>query len=1211
MRAISLWVDRVFDKDKIEQCIYDMCFRPDGTQLIVAAGNRVLVYDTNDGTLLQPLKGHKDTVYCVAYAGDGKRFASGGADKCVIIWTCKLEGILKYTHNDAIQCLSYNPVTNQLTSCAITDFGLWSPEQKSVSKHRCNSRITCCGWTNDGQYLALGLHNGNISIRNKLGEEKVKIDRPNSPPVWCLSWNPNKDEPDTLCACDWGQNLSFYQLSGRQIGKNRSLGFDACCITYFSKGEYTLIGGSNNQVNLCSTQGIKLTSFAEQQSWIWCCKVKPDQNFVAVGCQDGTIAYYQLLFSTVHGLYRDRYAFRENMTDVIIQNLTTDLRVRIKCRDLVKKIAIYKQKLSVQLPEKIVIYELIADDENDMQYRVKERINKKFDCNLLVVCARHFVLCQEKRLQCYNFAGIKEREWVMESLIRYIKVIGGPTGREVLLVGLKNGLIMKIFINNPFPLTALKQQTSVRCLDISPMHTKLAVVDEHSTCLVYDVATKELLYQEPNANSVSWNIQNDDMLCFSGNGTLCIKANIFPPHLQKLQGFVVGFNGSKIYCLHVYSMSAIDVPQSAAMYQYLEKKDFANAYKVACLGVTDPDWRNLAMDAIESLNFDIAKKSFIRIRDFCFLQLIHNIEERKKRGENNDDLFRADIYAYQGKFQEAARLYKKTGNEDKAVDMFTDLRQFEHAKEYVVHTDPLNVKKIMKKQAEWCSTTDDPKAASEMYLAAGEYCKAIDIIGQNGWGDKLVEISRQLNKADVEPLKLCASYLEKLGQAVYAAEVLNKIGDSKALAKLYIDSRKWTEAFELAKNNPQLKDEIYVPYATWLAENDKFEEAQRAFYEAGRKKEAFRVLEQLTHNAVLESRFSDTGYYFWLLASQCLDMTKDNKLNEKNIQLFATKFKQYYQKAEMYFLYHNIHRFIEEPFTSMQPEAIFNQARYLLQTFSSDLPVGISRVFTLFALAKQGRNLAAYKLARHAYDKLQSLKLPRELQEIVDLGSVTIRSKPFQDSDELLPLCYRCFTTNPLLNSKGNRCINCQQPFVNSFNTFEVLPLVEFILEDGISDDEAVKYIEQDFGVRKEKKGREWKEQESECIQSLPKVISNNFFHIGVLPVQTLRLDDSVQEEIGDTSDPFSTKMTTFEQGGSEFVAIQLNHSHLQKLNKNEVIIQKWPLPLKYRYYKLMLDSVSITVCPYCQHIYLTEDYELLQLQNQQCPFCRKSNSQS
>ena len=44
----------------------------------------------------------------------------------------------------------------------------------------------------------------------------------------------------------------------------------------------------------------------------------------AVGCQDGTIALYQLIFSTVHGLYKDRYAFRDNMTDVIIQHLITD-----------------------------------------------------------------------------------------------------------------------------------------------------------------------------------------------------------------------------------------------------------------------------------------------------------------------------------------------------------------------------------------------------------------------------------------------------------------------------------------------------------------------------------------------------------------------------------------------------------------------------------------------------------------------------------------------------------------------------------------------------------------------------------------------------------------------------------------------------------------------------------------------------------------------
>ena len=54
---------------------------------------------------------------------------------------------------------------------------------------------------------------------------------------------------------------------------------------------------------------------------------------------------------------------------------------------------------------------------------------------------------------------------------------------------------MKIFADNPFPILILKQQTSVRCLDISCSRTKLAVVDEHNTVLVYDINTKELLFQ--------------------------------------------------------------------------------------------------------------------------------------------------------------------------------------------------------------------------------------------------------------------------------------------------------------------------------------------------------------------------------------------------------------------------------------------------------------------------------------------------------------------------------------------------------------------------------------------------------------------------------------------------------------------------------------------------------------------------------------------
>ena len=45
-----------------------------------------------------------------------------------------------------------------------------------------------------------------------------------------------------------------------------------------------------------------------------------------------------------------------------------------------------------------------------------------------------------------------------------------------------------------------------------------------------------------------------------------------------------------------------------------------------------------------------------------------------------------------------------------------------------------------------------------------------------------------------------------------------------------------------------------------------------AFHKAGLQDEAVRVLEQLTHNAVCESRYNDAGYYFWKLSMQCLDI---------------------------------------------------------------------------------------------------------------------------------------------------------------------------------------------------------------------------------------------------------------------------------------------------------------------------------------------------
>ena len=131
----------------------------------------------------------------------------------------------------------------------------------------------------------------------------------------------------------------------------------------------------------------------------------------------------------------------------------------------------------------------------------------------------------------------------------------------------------------------------------------------------------------------------------------------------------------------------------------------------------------------------------------------------------------------------------------------------------------------------------------------------------------------------------------------------------------------------------------------------------------------------------------------------------------------------------------------------------------------------------LFVLAKHCRSIQAFKLARCAFDRLQTLVIKDPLRGIVELQSLAIRATPMQDTDVILLsfflfsffldtaflfsyiaqlinsysenigklpfclfqdvaiICYRCSTVNSTLYN-DNRCTNCKAPFVHSFHSF-------------------------------------------------------------------------------------------------------------------------------------------------------------------------------
>ncbi|KAK9811224.1 hypothetical protein WJX72_000251 [[Myrmecia] bisecta] len=1199
MRTHLVWSDTPPEKDGIKSVCYDLAFKPDGTQLVAGVGGRVLVYDTVEGELLHSLRGHKDAVYCVAYSNDGKRFASGGADKTVIIWTHKAEGILKYTHNDAIQALAYNPVSHQLASATATDFGLWSPEQKSVTKHKVSAKVVSMAWTNDGQHVALGQYNGHISIRTKAGTEKVLIQR--SAPVWSLSWNPASEEgSDVLVVGCWDSTLSFYQLSGQPIGKEKALEFDPCCISHFGPGgEYICLGGTDRKATLCTNTGVLLATVAQRESWVWAAKAHTKSNHVAIGCEDGSVSVYQLVFSTVHGLYQDRYAYRESMTDVIIQHLTTEQKVRIKCRDYVKKLAVYRDRLAVQLPDRVIIYELApGTDEHDMHYRVATKINQKLECNLLVVTSRHVTLCQEKKLQLYNFEGVKEREWVMDSVIRYIKVVGGPAGRDGLLVGLKSGQIMKIYVDNQFPIPLIKHSASIRCLDLSASRNKMAVVDDNNSVHIYSLLTKALVWEEANANSVAWNSEYEDMLCFSGAGLLSTKTGNFPLHQQKLQGFVVGFKGSKIFCLHYISMQTLDVPQSASMHRYLEMPDFERAYKVACLGVTEADWRDLANAALRALDLNTARKAFIRVRDTRYIELLSRLEQQRKGAAASDSLFLADILAYQGHFKEAAKMYASSNALQRALDMFTDLRQFGEATAFAEQQArsapsggaPVAVQDYASKQAEWSEEVSDFSAAAEMYLQAKKYDKAIAIIGRQGWWDKLCAVTGRLDPAaDAHALQLAASLFRQAGQTQFAKETLVKLGDFKALAELAVEGEKWDEARELVRAHPDLRTTVCLPHARWLLQAGRFDEACTAFREAGELGESARLLQQLVQNAIAEKRFADAAAYYYQLALQELGKVQSHPSQLTPGDAAALEaFQAHYARAEIYYAYHLVHSAAAAPFHTVFPATLFSAARFLLMQLLQDeakgMPAGVSLAHVVHCVAQQAQQQGAHKLARWAYAKLQTLRLPPAWQEPVDLASLLVRSQPFADAEDLQPICYRCGATNPLMNPQGDVCVNCAAPFTRSFLTFEHLPVVEFQLEHGITDAEAAELLDADD----DSPGPSGRAAETERW--------NN----GGADVLRLNEDEGLALDL---DDPFTTQMLA----SSDPVAA--DWCMLKRLKRQEVLVHRWPNPhMPCEYFRVMDPDQPLCVGP-CGHLYEEDEFEMAVLEKGFAPFCQTAST--
>lgn len=906
-------------------------------------------------------------------------------------------------------------------------------------------------------------------------------------PVWCLQFNPVKFETtDNIITLGcWGHGLVQFKVTGgdtySRLGNGRALkDGDPTVMQFYPSGELFALGTSNGSVDLYTKDCLYIGPVQKYADWVWGTSVNAPHNIVVSGTSKGTLKAHQVLFPMVHGLYKDRYAYRDQLTDVIIQHLVTDVRVRIRCRDYVKKIALFKERLAVLFTDRIILYSVSADDEFDMKYKGIKKIAYKGECSLMLTGYSHLLTCFERKIKLIDFSGKQEEEWNFDSYIRYAKMMGGPAGREMVLVALRNGEVFKLFVDNPFPVLLVKIPSAVRCADLSCDKTRLAVVDDHLNLFVYKVETKDVLYQDTKVTSVAFNSELDDVLAFSKeDNVLLIKTGDFPAVSQKLTGIIVGFKNSKVFVLQGTVMNTIDVPQSGTLLKFVECKAFSRAYQIGCLGVTEQDWEHLGFEAIMEKQFDIARKAFTKLKDLKYIDLVSNTERQSKAGES-DAVIKAETLAYHGNYNEAASVLIKVKNYKRAMELYVELDNWDKVNEVAAlmakeekSDAPTVSKELIKMQADSAKRNRNYKQAAELYVQGGYMKEAIEVCGEHGMLDFINRICKELDKQrDEDLIRMCVKYFVTKGNYGYAKEGYLRLGDMKGLVELCVAFKRWNEGLYLVKQNPVLNNVFYVPFAEHLTGLGKYDQAQECYKRASRLDLTLKILGSLAGNAIMEKRFKDGAYYHWKQALESLREVKSiNNPSGEEIELLRS-YGRFRRLAHIYYAYELVNKYLEEPFQDVIggisfSSCVFNAACYILNIIGKETPPNISRIYLYYTVGKLGSQQEAYWTARNAFEVLKTAKIPAEWQSTIDLEALKIKAKPFTDKEGISPVCNRCMNSNHFVTANEDCCTFCGHPFLRSFISFETIPLVEFQLHPNLTHAKAMDLIKADHPSKK------------------------------------------------------------------------------------------------------------------------------------------------
>ncbi|KAL0234360.1 hypothetical protein PCE1_001396 [Barthelona sp. PCE] len=1035
--------------------IHAIAWNPQGTRFAISKDNEILMFRATDKAPMKQLKAHEAPVYALAWSSTGQYLISGSADGVVIIWTAECEGKSSFQLSDAIQSIDCCPISNIFTVVSTSQFAEVKSITQPAEKSSLGNDACCIKWAPDGTQYAIGFFDGSVAVRNTAGSSLYKLRIQSQQPVWCLQWVKkvvDDQERLILVVGCWDQSLSFF--SDTQLLQTVNIGFDPCFMDFVSDQNLILCGGSSGKAKFYTLSGVEVATVAEAQSWIWQGAIRPDTTQLTLGTYSGTIASEIIIFPMIHSLYNDTYVFLEKLNNVVIQNTITDARSRIVCPSTVKKIAVYDNRLAIMLEDKILVYRLNVNDHGGWNIKHYSSVPMTNDSALMLVTAQAMLFCSDVLIEAYDFSANMLKKWEFPAAIRYAKVFTSIAGNEVLLIGLKNGDIYRMYLGADFYTHLLTVNGSVRCIDFNANRTKIACVDGLSTLTIYNLKTKTVEYTHKGITTCSFNRYHDDLISFAGQKTMFLKCDKFPIIETSHNGYCVGFQNNKVFLLNFNNVSILDVSFSIDIRRYVSLNEFKKAWKLSTLGSTDQDIEYIGMFALRNLNFEVAKQCYQRLKKVFEYEYIVGLEKSLKAGVDRNEL-QGRIYAFLGQFKQASQFFQKS-NPSLSVEMYSDLCKWEEC--------PLVTNELIERQATYEYDLGNVQRSAQLYMSIKNFDKAVKLTLEDGEIEGILKIARLVPRQEVDLLRKLSNVLVKCNQIDAARDILVKIGDQASVINLLIHEKDWDTLFIQIKTYPEYSTKVHTAYGSYLIENNEFESAIEHLNMAGNLESSIAIMRRLLFCNIMIHNLRRISLFCQKLNLDTLVLM--GKTTNNNMLRALSKYSiETNRHALLYHCYDLIERHIKVPFSSMSDRALFN-ASVLLMGFISDLdvlPYMMDVSFVLFVLAQSAYKLGCNKTAREALQSLLQHKVKEQIHQQATNLFIQLRGKPFSDNQEFESSCSQCGSALNIIEP-SDTCRVCNTQRVRCMASFEIIPICEFFIPPEMDVERAIHYANLESG---------------------------------------------------------------------------------------------------------------------------------------------------